>query len=309
MKRIRIPNPVIEVAGQKYSVDKKLMANWNKIKDGKLKKLDEDRVYIVDGQEGAGKSLWAMQQAGAIDPTLFEDALRTKKLPHICFTGEETLYAIRHTKSTDTRTRVIIFDEAFRGLSARSTLSKINGKIIQVLMEMRQNNLVLFIVLPSFTMLDRYAVMNRGKTLFHIHKPMQRGNQKVYYRSFYIYNYALKGKLCMMDKKVSWNYPIRSRVHGKFYNKYPGGPEFEKLYRHEKELAFKEVGRKLEGETDESRQTLQRNMLLLLLKEKYGAKWTEIEEFLNHEETKLDKTSMSRVYKQTKKFLRAQKTS
>ena len=112
-----------------------------------------------------------------------------------------------------------------------------------------------------------------------------------------------------MDKKKAWTYPLRSRVHGSFFNKYPGGDEFEKLYRHEKQQAFKEVGRKLQGETEESRQTLQRNMLLYHLKEKYHAKWTELEEVLKHEDTKLDKTTMSKIYKQTKIRLRAQKTA
>jgi len=440
---------VIEVAGEKYSVDKKLMHNWNKIKDGKLAQLDEDRVYIVDGREGcqpkgskvmmcgknkwkniedvkikdyvfspqhngdyicskvlrtntffskktfdvfevsgrkrklyscsanheipvrgdgffgeytaeklfkigdefitpmflhrekrvilkeapgkkvygftldsksqwyvtdnfmitknSGKSVWALQQAGAIDPTLFEDALKTGKIPRICFTGEETLHAIRNTKSTKSHTKVIIFDEAFRGLASTSVLSKINRQIVQVLMEMRQNNLVLFIILPSFTMLDKYAAMNRGNALFHIHKPKQKRNKKTYHRKFYVYNYEKKGILCQMDKKKAWTYPIRSHIHGNFYNKYPGGKEFEKIYRREKHKAFREVGRKLQGETEESKQTLQRNMLLYYLKENYKAKWTEIAVFLKHEETKLDKATMSRVYKQTKKWLRAKK--
>ena len=299
---------VIEVAGQKYSVDKGLYRNWEKIKDGKLAQLDEDRVYIVDGREGCGKSVWTMQQAGAIDPTLFEEAVATGKIPRICFDGESTLHAIRHTKSTKEHTKVIIFDEAFRGLASTSVLSKINRQIIQVLMEMRQNNLVLFIVLPSFIMLDKYALMNRGNALFHIHKPKPRNNKKQYHRKFYVYNYEQKGILAQMDKKKSWSYPIRSRVHGSFYNKYPGGDEFEKIYRKEKQDAFREVGKKLQGETEESRQTLQRNMLLLYLKEKYKARWTEIEEFLKHEGTKIDKTTMSKIYKRTKAWQRAQKS-
>ena len=298
---------IVTVAGEKYSVDKGLYRKWDGIKDGKLKKLDEDRVYIVDGREGSGKSVWAMQQAGAIDPTLFEEALATKTLPRICFTGEETLKAIRNTRSTDSHTKCIIFDEAFRGLASSSVLSKINRQIIQALMEMRQNNLVLFIVLPSFTMLDKYAVMNRGSALFHIHKPKVRNNKKIYHRKFYIYNYETKGILCMMDKKRAWNYPIRSRIHGNFYNKYPGGAEFEKLYRKAKQDAFREVGRKIEGETAESKQILQRNMLLVYLKDKYKAKWTEVRDFLNHEGTKLDTTTMSKLYKQTKARLRVSK--
>lgn len=300
---------VIEVAGQKYSVDGGLMKNWDKIKGGKLKKLDEDRVYIVDGREGTGKSVWAMQQAGAIDPTLFEDALRTKTLPRICFDGETTLNAIRNTRSTHEHTKVIIFDEAFRGLASTSVLSKINRQIVQVLMEMRQNNLVLFIVLPTFIMLDKYALMNRGNVLFHIHKPRQKENKKSYHRKFYVYNYEQKGILAQMDKKKAWTYPLRSRVHGNFYNKYPGGPEFEKLYRHLKQQAFREVGKKLQGETEESRYVIQRNLLLLYLKEKYKEKWTEMSTLFDYEDIKLDHSSISRAVKGVKAWRRAQKTA
>ena len=300
---------LVEVAGEKYSVEKGLYKKWDNIRAGKLKKLDEDRVYIVDGREGCGKSVWTLQQAGVIDPTLFEDALKTKTLPRVCFSGEEVLKAIRTTKSTDTQTKVIIFDEAFRGLASTSVLSKINRQIIQVLMEMRQNNLVLFIVLPTFIMLDKYAAMNRGNALFHIHKPRVKEGKKTYHRKFYVYNYQKKGILCQMDKKKAWTYPIKSFIHGNFYNKYPGGKEFEKIYRAEKQKAFRDVGKQLQGETDEGGHVLQRNLLLLYFKDKYGEKWTEISEHFKQYGLKLTTEAISVGVKRAKEWRRTRKST
>ena len=53
-----------------YHIDKLLKSKWDRVRGGKLKDLDEDRVYVVDGRERSGKSLFALQQAYYIDPTI-----------------------------------------------------------------------------------------------------------------------------------------------------------------------------------------------------------------------------------------------
>jgi len=42
----------VEVRGTSYHMHDKLKAKWDSIKDGKMKKVDEDRFYITDGHEG-----------------------------------------------------------------------------------------------------------------------------------------------------------------------------------------------------------------------------------------------------------------
>jgi len=64
---------VVEVRGKSYHLDTKLRIRWDKLKDGKLSVWDEDRFYIVDGHEGSGKSLYTIQQAAYIDPTILDD--------------------------------------------------------------------------------------------------------------------------------------------------------------------------------------------------------------------------------------------
>lgn len=218
-----------EVCGTTFHVDDKLAKRWDKIKDGQLKKLDEDRVYVVDGRERCGKSLFTIQQSAYIDPSIITDAVYNNDMTRITFSAQETLSAIQNTNSTSKETKVIIFDEAFRGLSNRAALSKTNKMIIQALMEMGQKNLVLFIVLPSFYMLDMYPAVLRSNALFHIKK--EKNSRR---RTFLTFPYNKKSKLHQIGMKKGWGYPINTSEVGRFFNKYPGGKVFEEKYREKK---------------------------------------------------------------------------
>jgi len=218
---------VVTVKGTEYHIDEKLFKNWNKIKDGRLKKKDEDRVFIVDGREGTGKSVFAIQQAAYVDESILDDMSR------ITFTAEQTLNAIRNTRSTLEHTKAIIFDEAFKGLASRSAVSKINKTVIQALMEMRQNNLLLFIVLPSFYMLDLYPAVSRSNALIHISKDKE--GQK---RSFRVFNYAKKARLYDLGLKKGWNYKVYTNFKGRFSGKFPGGDEYYQKYLKAKQDAL-----------------------------------------------------------------------
>ena len=206
-----------------YYVAKILRSKWDKVKDGKLAELDQDRVYIVDGRERSGKSLFTIQQAYYIDKTIIEPKEAKKR---IVFNAETFLSAIRETQSDKDETKVVIFDEAFRGLSSRSIMSRVNKSIIQALMEMGQKNLVVFIVLPSFFMLDLYPAMLRSSALFHIKRAK---NSKL--RSFHVYNYTKKSLLYQIGVRKGWQYKVYTQLRGRFYGKYPGGDAFERLYR------------------------------------------------------------------------------
>ena len=215
----------VTVGGETYSIHPKLKEKWDQIKD-KLIERDEDRVYCVDGRERVGKSVFALQQAAYLDQTLITDMKR------ICFTADEFLEAIRTAKPG----QVIIFDEAFRGLSSRGALSKTNRKIVQALMEMGQKNLIVFIVLPSFFMLDLYAAMLRSNSLFHIAK--EKNSNRRYFK---VYNYKKKARLYQNGVKKGWEYKIPSKFKGNFFNKYPGGKEFEMKYREKKRLSLESM--------------------------------------------------------------------
>lgn len=228
---------IVNVRGTDYFIDPENKKKWDALKDGKLAKIDEDRFYVTDGQEGSGKSLFTIQQAAYIDPTILDDE-DGKVLPRICFSPDEFLTAIKNTKSTKDNTKVVIFDEAFRGMSSKSALSGVNKKVVQALMEMRQNNLVVFLVSPSFYMLELYAAMMRSKALFHVVK--EKNSRRRHVR---VFNFKNKAKLYQIGIRKGWSYPMFTKKRVNFFGKYPGGDEFEARYRKKKADSWREESR------------------------------------------------------------------
>ena len=205
-----------------------LKKHWEKFSLKYMKKVNRDRVIIVDGSEGVGKSQWTIQQAYNLDPEMFKDV--ETFLSRIAFTPDEFFSIIRNVKNG-----VVIFDEAFRGFSSRSALSKINKQLVQGLMEMRQQNNIVFIVLPSFFLLDIYPAMLRSNTLFNIY--FSKGTQRRAWRG---YNKQDKNEIYQKGVKKGWFYSKNSLFKGYFYGKFPGGEKYEKAYLDKKYKAFKD---------------------------------------------------------------------
>jgi len=226
-----------------YHIDKKLKEKWDKIRNGQLIKQDDDRVYIVDGRERTGKSLFTLQQAKYIDPSL--------TLERICFTPKEFLHQIR----TAPKGSCIIFDEAFRGLSSKGSQSKVNKMIVQAMMEMGQRNLVIFIVLPTFFLLEMYAAVLRSHALFHVFKD-SKGIRRIR-----TYNYQKKSLLYNVGKKrgFSYSYP-RVKFNSRFFNIYPID---EESYRKKKYQSLKDMDEY--REEGESEKTTIKNLALMKL--------------------------------------------
>jgi hypothetical protein len=231
-----------------YHLDKKLKDRWDKLKGGKLASINEDRVYLVDGRERTGKSSFVFQQAKYIDPTFNVD--------RICFRPEDFLNQIR----TVPKGSVVVFDEAFRGLSSKSTRSKTNKAIVEAMMEVGQRNLIIFIVLPTIFLLEIYAAVFRSECLFHIYKLKSGSSDGVKHRAFKIYNYQKKKQLYLRGKTKYFSYskPYISKAKGRFFLKRYTHPlyalpyeTFEMdAYLKKKEQAFRESEKKEDSEED-----------------------------------------------------------
>ena len=261
-----------------YHIDKKLLIKWDRIRGGKLEKQDDDRVYIVDGRERAGKSVFAFQQAKYLDPTF--------DLSRICFTPEELLDTIRKAS----KGQAIVFDEAFRGLSSKGSQSKVNKRIVQALMEMGQKNLFLFIVLPTFFLLEIYPAMLRSNCLFHIYKD-KKGR-----RAFQIYNKSKKNLLYHVGKRKGFSYAFpRTKLKGRFYGIYSID---EKSYRLKKLKSLEDAEEQVVEE--ENKYMVQRDKIIInsfmFFKEK-GIKITQKEysEWLDKCMVELDRRSIGRI--------------
>jgi len=203
--------------GAKYYVNDKLIINLNIIK--KRVKDDLDFVFIIDGPEGSGKSVLAMQLAGYLDPSI--------DLERITFMPDDFCNQVLKAK----RYQAVVFDEAYGGLSSRSAMSMVNRTIVRMMAEIRQKNLFLFIVLPTFFDLDKNIALWRGKVLIHTYfnHDFKRGQYLVfdYNKKQYLY---LKGK-------PTYNYGVtRSNFFAKFSGTYAVD---EKKYRRKKNDSLK----------------------------------------------------------------------
>jgi hypothetical protein len=220
-----------------YHIAPALLKIWSKLRDGGLEKLNEDRIYLVDGREGTGKSSFTFQQAKYINPTF--------DVPSICFSPRQFLELLRNAPKGS----VIVFDEAFRGLSSKGSRSKINKDIVEALMEVRQRNLVIFIVLPTIFLLEIYAAVFRSESLLHVYKLKKRNSLGQKKRGFKIYNYQNKKTLYLRGraKYFSYSRPRITKAKGEFYVKkndtYPTGIPYESFnlqaYLKKKDEAFK----------------------------------------------------------------------
>lgn len=206
---------------------------------------DADFVIVVDGEEGSGKSVLAQQLASVLDPEF--------NIDKIAFNAEEFLKLVRdpNRKAGD----CIILDEAFSGLNARQSLSKINRAVVGLATEMRQLNLFCIIVLPSFFDLDRYFALWRCRALFHVYldKNGQRGQYKVWKKKE-------KESLYLLGKKL-YNYRAW-RPKWRPFNFPKGYVVDEKEYRSRKAKAFQSGGLELEEGIKGKRKELLTNYVL-----------------------------------------------
>lgn len=216
----------------------------NKIRP-KIELKDHDWVWVVDGAEGSGKSVFAMQLAKVLDPTF--------DLSRVCMSPDEFTKAIIRAKHG----QAVVFDEGFTGLSSRASLSEVNRLIVSLMMEMRQKNLVVIIVMPTIFLLDKYVALFRAKGLFHVYTKEGKRGRWVYF------NNKNKKLLYILGKKLfSYSKP-RSRFRGRFRDQYTV-PEQE--YRDKKREALIKKSRTTRAETYK----YQRDLLFYLIHKKYN---------------------------------------
>lgn len=204
---------------------------------------DQDRVFSLDGREGSGKSTLALQLAYKLDPTL--------TLDDVVFTGKDFAERIKTTK----KYKAIVFDEGFNGLSSKSAISKANKELVRLLMECRQLNLFIFIVLPSIFLLEKYVAIFRSHALFHVYT----SRADIQRRYVKIYNYRSKKNLYLLGHKyLSYSRP-RIAMSYRFYGKFPPTINRER-YLVKKLRAFREENKKEQSEN--SKFKIQRDFLI-----------------------------------------------
>lgn len=264
--------------GKDYYIDGRLKEQLDKKVLPELKKKDKDVVFIIDGREGSGKSKFA-DLLGGYAASYFKTNFN---LNNFAMTPDEFRNLIRESPKNS----VVIYDEAHRGMSSRRALSEINNILVDLMMEMRQKNLFVLIVLPTIFMLDRYPALFRSRGLFHIYERERN-------RGFWVfYNEKNKQKLYMAGKKLfDYNCIPFPKFRGRFTNQYVVN-EIE--YRIKKEKAFRDKPRI----TQQEKFKAQRDLLIGLLKDKLEITTKELHEILNNRGLLLDEDTLGGILAQ-----------
>jgi len=192
---------MVKNGGKEFGMDGYLHANLTTAKN--IIKKDWDMLFVVDGSEGSGKSVLAMQCAWYCDPSI--------TLDRIVFTPNE----FRKTVANARPYQAIVYDEAYTGLSSRATMSLINRTLIKLLAEIRQKNLFIFVVMPTYFDLDKYVALWRSRALLHVYtgKAFQRG-------FFSFFNTERKKQLYVLGKKFYRYGAVKDNFHGRFPDYY-----------------------------------------------------------------------------------------
>lgn len=211
----------------------------------KVIRKDLDMIFIVDGAEGSGKSVCAMQQAYYCDPTICVE--------RITFTPDEFKKAVLKAEKYTS----VIYDEGFTGLSSRATMSLINRTLINMLAEIRQKNLFIWVIAPSFFDMDKYVVLHRSRALIHVYMGdnFERGQ-------FAFYNVDRKKELYINGKKF-YNYrTAKPNFIGDFTNWYPVD---EVAYRKKKHDSL--TKREQSSSDEQLKKEIQENLFIRLVEQ------------------------------------------
>lgn len=247
-----------------YYIEPRLKDNLDTKIIPSLNKNDKDFVLCIDGKEGSGKSTLALQIGKYVDPSL--------DLSRVVFDAESFRQAIFKAK----KGQVVIFDEAFTGLSSRSSLSGINRALVSLMMQMRQKNLMVIMVLPTFFLLDKYVALFRARALIHVY---EMSGTRGYFR---LYNSKLKKMLYLTGKKdYSYGHKaVRTKFKGRFYGKFAlGDQKVEDLYRSKKEKALQDT-EKNPMSAGQAKYKEQRDILLWRLRKETKMTYQEMQSYL-----------------------------
>jgi len=191
-----------------------------KVKE-RVTKKDRDYVAVYDGEEGVGKSVLAMQHARILDSNFC--------IERVVFTADDFIRVIKDAKTK--RGSCIVLDEAFNAANSRASLTEVNRAMIGLATEMRQKNLFVLLVLPSFFDLDRYFALWRTRALFHVYFTPEED------RHYIIFPKNEKKLLYLGGKKTyNYTYPKSPFPPFQFLNQYVVD---EADYRAKKAEAFK----------------------------------------------------------------------
>jgi hypothetical protein len=253
-----------------YYVDPRLKRFLDSKVKVDLASKDKDYPMLIDGYEGSGKSTFAQQIGKYVDPTL--------NIDRVCMTADEFKNAVLTAK----KNQCVIYDEAVTGMTAGDSISRVGKLLKSLMMQMRQKNLFIIIILPSIFEFNKYAVLSRAKSFFHIYEAGGRRGYFVGFNRRDMRNTYLRGK-------KNYVYTVKSRFSGRFYGKYTID---EEAYRKKKEATLAMIDQE---EETKHRHTKPLGFLINLLKTKYKFTYKAQAEYLKENGVQIDERTLSRI--------------
>lgn len=135
-------------------------------------KDDNDSLIIVDGAEGSGKSVLTACSCKYVDNTF--------KVDRIVFEAQDFLDGAENLKNE--RYKAIQYDEAVTGLFSTDFMKEEHKKLIKMLSMARKRNLIIFMCVPTITLLSKHLITHRASGIIHTYKikGRYRGYAKYY---------------------------------------------------------------------------------------------------------------------------------
>tara|TARA_R100000750_G_scaffold60737_1_gene50529 strand:+ start:1249 stop:2118 length:870 start_codon:yes stop_codon:yes gene_type:complete len=188
----------------------------------KLLKHNWDVVILVDGIEGSGKSTLAIQVAWFLSNAKL-------RMDHLILGLEDAPDKLEKAQHGD----VFLMDEGSLSFSSRETMKREQVELVKIFNVIRQKNLALIVVAPSFFDLNKYIAVQRSRCLIHVYteKDLTRGR-------YAFFTQKRKNILFTEGKK---NYNTYAKPEANFYGRFTDSNPLGEPYIKAKELSLFEA--------------------------------------------------------------------
>jgi len=234
------------INGEKIYIDGYLKKKLDKMLEYQRKDFDVCTTFT--GKEGSGKSTLALICAWYLTNGKFG-------VDNIVEGTEDVVEKLDKAKKGS----VLIIDEGSLLFSSRETMSKEQRSVTKILNVLRQKNIILFIVAPSFFDLSKYIAVHRSNCLINVYvKGLRRGR-------FAYFNESKKKSLYLHGKKQNNNYEAVSPLfRGRFLD---FRPPFHEEYLKTKERSLMLAISRGYGNETKDKPTTEHDLKVKLAKE------------------------------------------
>ena len=192
----------------------------------KQQKKDFDIVFIIDGNEGTGKSTLSFTCGWYLSGGKLT-------MNNIAEGTEDAIDKLEHLPDKS----VLIIDEGSLMFSSRDAMRKENRQLLKILNVIRQKCMILIVVAPTFFELERYLSYRRSNFLLHVYLDKKTGN-----RGRFIYFGSKKKRQLYINGKK--NFESYAKPKGNFVGAFikfelPFNEEYLKLKKKSLQETFK----------------------------------------------------------------------